>query len=94
MRQRFGSTANFIHHARVKAKLVTVKTVQGTCLWTKWCEVLLLHKSQYLKSIFQVKRKLFKYSICFYESQNEKDGYNKLEAIRNRKLSWEFTALI
>ena len=56
MRQRFGSTADFyskstltyIHHARVKAKLVIVKAVQGTCLRTNWCEVLLLHKSQYL----------------------------------------------
>ena len=37
-----------IHHARVKTKSVIVKAVQGTCLWTNWCEVLLLHKSQYL----------------------------------------------
>ena len=55
MRQHFGSTADFyskstltyIHHARVKAKLVIVKAVQGTCLRTNWCEVLLLHKSEY-----------------------------------------------
>ena len=41
-RQRFGSTADFyskstltyIHHARVKAKVVFVKAVQGTCLRT------------------------------------------------------------
>ena len=31
-----------IHHARVKAKLVIIKAVQGTCLRTNWCEVLLL----------------------------------------------------
>ena len=56
MRQRFGSTADFyskstltyIHHARVRAKLVIVKAVQGTCLRTNWYEVVLLHKSQYL----------------------------------------------
>ena len=35
-------------HARVKAKTVIIKAVQGTCLRTNWCEVLLLHKSQYL----------------------------------------------
>ena len=36
-----------IHHATVKAKVVTVKAVRGTCLRTNWCEVLLLHKSQH-----------------------------------------------
>ena len=29
-------------------KFVIIKAVQGTCLRTNWCEVLLLHKSQYL----------------------------------------------
>ena len=37
-----------MHHARDTAILVNVKAVQGTCLRTNWCEVLLLHKSQYL----------------------------------------------
>ena len=30
-----------INHATVKAKLIVVKAVQGTCLKTNWCEVLL-----------------------------------------------------
>ena len=70
-------------------KFVIIKAVQGTCLRTNWCEVLLLHKSQYLnkdtkerkKSLFEVKRKLPKYSICFYDGKNlkiKKDGCNKL----------------
>ena len=29
-------------------KFVIIKAVQGTCLRTNWCEVLLLHRSQYL----------------------------------------------
>ena len=60
-------------------KFVIIKAVQGTCLRTNWCEVLLLHKSQYLnkdtkerKSLFEVKRKLLKYSICFYDENNLK----------------------
>ena len=47
-----------IHHARVKAKLVTVKAAQGTCLWTKWCEVLLLHKSQHLNKDTKDRKKV------------------------------------
>ena len=34
-------------HARVKTKTVIIKIVQGTCLITNWCKVLLLHRSQY-----------------------------------------------
>ena len=47
----FGSTVLLFaersntQHARVKAKTVIIKAVQGTCLRTNWCEVLLLHKS-------------------------------------------------
>ena len=66
-------------HARVKTKTVIIKAVQGTCLRTSWCEVLLLHISQYLnmdtkerKSLFEVKRKLLRYSICFYDGKNLK----------------------
>ena len=35
---------SYIHHARVKTKLVIVKTVRDTSLRTNWCEVLMLHK--------------------------------------------------
>ena len=74
-------------------KFVIIKAVQGTCLRTNWCEVLLLHKSQYLnkdtkerKNVSEVKRKLLKYSICFYDGKNFKikktNIYNKLEAIK------------
>ena len=61
-----------------------------------WCEFPLLSKStifeQYNersgKCFLEIKRKLLKYSICFYDEKNLKlkDGCNKLEAIRNRKL--------
>ena len=50
----FGSTVLLFaersntQHATVKAKTVIIKAEQGTCLRTNWCEVLLLHKSQYL----------------------------------------------
>ena len=47
-----------IHYARVKAQLVIVKAVQGTFLWTKWCEVLLLHKSQYLNKDTKDRKKV------------------------------------
>ena len=47
-----------IHHAGVKAKLVIVKAVQGTCLRTNWCEVLLLHKSQYLNKDTKERKKV------------------------------------
>ena len=30
---------SYIHHARVKTKLVIVKAVRGTSLRTNWCEV-------------------------------------------------------
>ena len=73
-------------------KFVIIKAVQGTCLRTNWCEVLLLHKSQYLnkdtkerkKSLFEVKRKLLKYSICFYDGKNFK--IKKTDAINSRPL--------
>ena len=50
---------------------VIEKALQSTCLNMNWCEVPLLYKSQYLnkdkkeeeKSLFEVKRKLLKYSI-------------------------------
>ena len=50
----FGSTIllcvahSNIHHARVKANPVIEIAVQCTSLITYWCEVLLLHKSEYL----------------------------------------------
>ena len=73
-------------------KFVIIKTVQGTCLRTNWCEVLLLHKSQYLnmdtkraeKGLFEVKRKLLKYSICFYDGKNFE--IKKTDAINSRPL--------
>ena len=73
-------------------KFVIIKAVQGTCLRTNWCEVLLLHKSQYLnkdtkerkKYLFEVKRKLLKYSICFYDGKNFK--IKKTDAINSRPL--------
>ena len=50
-------------HARVKTKTVIIKTViiktvQGTCLRTNWCEVLLLHKSQYLNKDTKERKKV------------------------------------
>ena len=47
-----------IHHAKVKTKTVIVKAVQGTCLRTNWCEVLLLHKSQYLNRVTKERKKV------------------------------------
>ena len=48
-----------IHHVRVKTKLVIIKAVQGTCLRTNWCEVLLLHQLKYLnKDTKEQKRSL------------------------------------
>ena len=70
---------------------VIIKAVQGTCLRTNWCEVLLLHKSQHLnkdtkerKSLFEVKRKLPRYSICFYDGKNFK--IKMTDAINSRPL--------
>ena len=72
-------------------KFVIIKAVQGTCLRTNWCEVLLLHRSQYLnrykgagKGLFEVKRNLLKYSICFYDEKNLK--IKKMDAINLRPL--------
>ena len=72
-------------------KFVIIKAVQGTCLRTNWCEVLLLHRSQYLnrhkgagKDLFEAKRKLLKYSICFYDVKNLK--IKKTDAINSRPL--------
>ena len=73
-------------------KFVIIKAVQGTCLRTNWCEVLLLHKSQYLnkdtkerkKSLFEAKRKLLKDSICFYDGKYLK--IKKTDAINSRPL--------
>ena len=45
-------------HARVKTKTVIIKAVQGTCLRTNWCEVLLLHKSQYLNKDTKERKKV------------------------------------
>ena len=60
--------------------------------------MLLLHKSQHLnkdtkerKSLFEVKRKLLKYSICSCDGKNlnsKKDGNNKLKAITVGNLVW------
>ena len=44
-------------HARVKTKTVIIKAVQDTCLRTNWCEVLLLHKSQYLNKDTKERKK-------------------------------------
>ena len=73
-------------------KFVIIKAVQGTCLRSNWCEVLLLHKSQYLnkdtkerkKGLFEVRRKLPKYSIGFYDGKNFK--IKKTDAINSRPL--------
>ena len=45
-------------HARVKTKTVIIKAVQDTCLRTNWCEVLLLHKSQYLNKDTKERKKV------------------------------------
>ena len=76
-------------------QFVIIKAVQGTCLRSNWCEVLLLHKSQYLnkdtkerkKSLFEAKQKLLKYSICFCDGQNLK--IKKTDAINSRPLKQE-----
>ena len=47
-----------IHHARVKTKSVIIKPVQGTCLRLNWCEVLLLHKLQYLNKDTKERKKV------------------------------------
>ena len=52
------SALTYIHHARVKTKTVIIKTVQGTCQGTNWCEVLLLHKSQYLNKDTKERKKV------------------------------------
>ena len=39
-------------------KFVIIKAVQGTCLRTNWCEVLLLHKSQYLNKDTKKRKKV------------------------------------
>ena len=53
--------------------------------------MLLLHKSQYLnkdtkerKNVSEVKRKLLKYSICFYDGKNFK--IKKKDAINSKPL--------
>ena len=45
-------------HARVKTKIVIIKAVQGTCIRTNWCEVLLLRKSQYLNRDTEERKKV------------------------------------
>ena len=47
-----------IPHVIVKARLLIVKAVQDTCLRTNWCEVLLLHKSQYLNKDTKERKKV------------------------------------
>ena len=77
-------------------KFVIIKAVQGTCLRSNWCEVLLLHKSQYLNKDTKERKKV---SLKLNENYLDipsvstterisklKDGCNKLEAIKNRKL--------
>ena len=39
-------------------KFVIIKAVQGTCLRTNWCEVLLLHRSQYLNRDTKERKKV------------------------------------
>ena len=39
-------------------KFVIIKAVQGTCLRTNWCEVLLLHRSQYLNKDTKERKKV------------------------------------
>ena len=39
-------------------KFVIIKAVQGTCLRTNWCEVLLLHKSQYFNKDTKERKKV------------------------------------
>ena len=75
-------------------QFVIIKAVQGTCLRSNWCEVLLLHKSQYLnkdtkerKKVSEVKRKLLNYSICFYDGKYLK--IKKTHAINSRPLKQE-----
>ena len=78
--------------------------MQGTCLRTNWCEVLLLHRSQYLNKDTKEREKVsLKTNENYLDTPSVsttkiisklKDGYNKLEAIKNRKLRCEFTALV
>ena len=76
-------------------KFVIIKAVQSTSLRTNWCEVLLLHRSQYLNrdtkerkiGLFEVQRKLLKYSICLYDGKNLK--IKKTDAIKSRPLKIE-----
>ena len=76
-------------------KFVIIKAVQGTCLRTNWCEVLLLHKSQYLNKDTGAE----KVSLMINENYLDipsvsttkiisrlKDGCNKLKAIKVGKL--------
>ena len=39
-------------------KFVIIKAVQGTCLRTNWCELLLLHRSQYLNRDTKERKKV------------------------------------
>ena len=39
-------------------KFVIIKAVQGTCLRTNWCEVLLLHRSQYSNKDTEERKKV------------------------------------
>ena len=80
-------------------KFVIIKAVQGTCLRTNWCEVLLLHKSQYLnkdtkerKKVSLKLTKLLKYSICFYDRKNFK--IKKTDVINSRPLKKETSVRI
>ena len=74
---------------------VIEKAFPSTCLNTNWSKVLLLPKSKYLnqdtkgqkKSLFEVKRKLLKYSICFYDERNFK--IKKTGTINSRPLKIE-----
>ena len=72
-------------------KFVIIKAVQGTCLRTNWCEVLLLHKSQYLNKDTKKRKKVslklnenYSYSIGFYDGKNLK--IKKTDAINSRPL--------
>ena len=68
-------------------KFVIIKAVQGTCLRTNWCEVLLLHKSQYLNKNTKERKKVSLklnenyLNICFYDGKNFE--IKKTDAIRH-----------
>ena len=85
-------------------KFVIIKTVQGTCLRTNWCEVLLLHKSQYLNKDTKERKKV---SLKLNENYLNIPSVSTTERISklrrrmqktldhySRKLRCEFTALV